>query len=739
MFLFLINFVIFSVHAQVRMEDFNSAMPFLLREANDVDADQVTCKHCKWSGKKSALFQHLSKKSDCKSTHNWKRLKAEHNELKKIKKQAYNARHYANNKDTKRRYYQERREERISYQRNYDENNKEEKGTYYQENREERLHYQSNLDENNKEDKRNYYQENREDRLLYQRKYDEAHKDRKKEYRKLKAHYQKYNMVQIFQECDISHFKSHIEGRCGWNHYCSSHDYCWEEIEKQCTTCHDKLFKIKCQGRSRQYELNSLHCLNGCQVTCHLCGEFVTDFKYYLHFYVKGLNSNLKEKATLCPFRTYLEKENEEVNYTPCEICSNDEIQEKYNECIERIGVKYRYFVNEKTFEVTSIMTNGGRDILKCPFVGDDVQSTICLEDAIQKLVKRVNAGMKRWDNPEYTEPCLELDPRRSRHQTEFNLMCKLKKHIDLHTSDRVETHVVELTLVKTYTSQSDLEIIDTLIKTNVENFEQISKIKAIIPASECLGLKTHFRKSGEQQEPWLACVDPNLVTYPLPRHQWDIKRTDGKLLTATGEITKLKENLETISKEMKQMIQENKTLFMVIHTPEGALEEAAEFFEDLPIFPEWVTESKLLFTWSVKSILEEKQEPVKKSLIKGDFIQSKKYPSYSMNPILANLCECGCCVRGDIGAISKYSTVPVNGCSLPMKRSPLHAVNSHKDSKIELWRAMFNFAWTTLQPPNDSDSSITSSSESNSEGSENENADIEEEEEEDSEYCDDL
>ena len=682
-------------------------------KANDVDTDHVTCKNSKWSGKKSALLQHLRMKSDCKSTYNLKRIKAEHTELKKRKKRAYDALHYAHNKDKKKQYYQERREERTSYQRNYDEKNKEEKQLYYQENREERLQYQ--------------------------RKYDEAHKERKKEYRRLKAHYQKYNMERTFQECDIAHFKSHIEGRCGWDHYYSSHEYCWEEIEKQCTTCHENLFKIKCQGRcNKPYKLNSLHCLNGCQVTCHLCGEFIIDFKYYLHFYVKGVNSDLREKAILCPFRTYLENENEKVNYTPCEICSNNEIQEKNKECIEKIGVKYRYFVDEKTFEVTSIMTNCGRDILKCPFVGEDVQSTICLIDAIQKLGKKVNAGI-RWDNPEYTEPCLELDSRISRHKTEFDLMCKLKKHIDLHTSERVETHVVELTLVKPYTSPSDLEIIDTLIKTNMENFEQISKIKAIIPASKCLGLRDHYRKRGDHQEPWLAYVDPKHITYPVPRYQWDMKRSDGKLLTPTEELHKLEENLATITKEMKEMIQDNKTLFVVIHTHEGVLEEPTEFFEDLSIFPEWVTESKLLFTWSVKSILEEKHKPVQKSLIEGDFIQSKKYPSYLMCPILSNLCDCDCCPRGDIGAINEYSTVPVNGCSLPMKRSPLHAVNSRKDSKLELWRAMFNFAWKILQPSNDSDSSITSDSESNNEKSGNENTDIEEEEEEDSEYCDDL
>ena len=82
----------------------------------------------------------------------------------------------------------------------------------------------------------------------------------------------------------------------------------------------------------------------------------------------------------------------------------------------------------------------------------------------------------------------------------------------------------------------------------------------------------------------------------------------------------------------MKRLKDEKKTIYMIIQTHEGALDSSVEFFEQIPIFPDWIKEIKLLFTWSMKSILKEKNQYLQKSLIRGDYIQSQKYPSYIMN-----------------------------------------------------------------------------------------------------------
>ena len=132
-----------------------------------------------------------------------------------------------------------------------------------------------------------------------------------------------------------------MNGWCDWDRHCSSHNYCWEQIEKECTSCHENLFKLICQSY-KPYEINGLHCINGCQVTCNICGELIQNYEYYLHFYIRGVNSDLKEKASLCPYRTYLEIENEKAEYIPCEICSNVNIQLEYKKYVERIGVRYR-------------------------------------------------------------------------------------------------------------------------------------------------------------------------------------------------------------------------------------------------------------------------------------------------------------------------------------------------------------------------------------------------------------
>ena len=77
-----------------------------------------------------------------------------------------------------------------------------------------------------------------------------------------------------------------------------------------------------------------------------------------------------------------------------------------------------------------------------------------------------------------------------------------------------METHVVDLTLAEAYLSPDDLNIIDTLLKTNFENLEQVSKVRAINPA-ECLEFSTHYSRR-DRQEAWLAIVDPKYITEPV-------------------------------------------------------------------------------------------------------------------------------------------------------------------------------------------------------------------------------
>ena len=121
---------------------------------------------------------------------------------------------------------------------------------------------------------------------------------------------------------------------------------------------------------------------------------------------------------------SFLEIENEKAEYIPCKICSNVHIHLKYNKYIERIGVRY-----EKIFEETIIMTNSGRDILKCPYIEDNVESTICLNDAIQKLGMKVNVGIP-WDSPDYIRPCLS----QSYQETEQNLtLCYDRKTLHIN------------------------------------------------------------------------------------------------------------------------------------------------------------------------------------------------------------------------------------------------------------------------------------------------------------------
>ena len=114
--------------------------------------------------------------------------------------------------------------------------------------------------------------------------------------------------------------------------------------------------------------------------------------------------------------------------------------------------------------------------------------------------------------------------------------MWELKDQKDQHTSRRVETHVIELSLLTAYTSQSDLHDIDTLLKIDIENLEQVSKIQAIIPADKCLGFIRPL-------ENWLYYVNQKLITYPVNKHA-TFNGPDGKMLIGSEAlpIKKLKE-----------------------------------------------------------------------------------------------------------------------------------------------------------------------------------------------------
>lgn len=402
-------------------------------------------------GKSNAFLKHLRMKPVCASMYEMQSVYAERDQLKKSRKEQYDKMHYAKKLDKKRQYYQENKEQRLKYKKDY-----------YEKNKEQRLEY-------NKE----YYKENKEQRLEYQRKYDKTHKQQKKEYKKLKAHYRKYanNMHRIFQMHDISHFKSHNSGWCDWSKRDQNHDHCWENVTQQCNICHVAMFKLKCSVKwEKPYEINALHCISCTQVVCHLCGKCIQEYEYYLHFYINGVNSDLKDKAKLCPYRTYLDICKKQEKNFPCEICSDDEIQEKRKDFVKTVGIKYMNFLNEKTWEVTSRNSNPGKETLLCPCNQQDIQSTVCPHDAVTKLAKRINNG---FSSDRKVRLCFDYT-QCSRHRTKFDLMCDLKKHIELHEERRVETHVVELTLADAFSNLNDLDVIDTLLKLHMEKFEQV-------------------------------------------------------------------------------------------------------------------------------------------------------------------------------------------------------------------------------------------------------------------------
>ena len=102
------------------------------------------------------------------------------------------------------------------------------------------------------------------------------------------------------------------------------------------------------------------------------------------------------------------------------------------------------------------------------------------------------------------------------------------------------------------------------------------------------MGFDSHY-KHERPGDAWLAVVDPKFITTPVTSHP-ERKYIDDP----------------EINSMMNKLKEEKKTVYMVIHTKDGLLENPVEYFEELPLYPGWVTKGKLLFTFSVKDILNE-------------------------------------------------------------------------------------------------------------------------------------
>lgn len=619
--------------------------------SSNEELQYTKCMECNWRGK--ALLKHLRMKPSCKSKYDMPSLYAERLKLKKIKKQNYAKTQYAKKTDQKRQYYQE-----------------------------------------NKEKRNKYYEENKELRLKYQRKYDREHKQQKKEYKKLKSHYRKHagHMGNAFQLSDLKHFKSHVNGWCDWSKTDNSHDLRWENVNKQCRNCLLEMFQLKCRGKwNRTYEVNALHCLSCTQVMCNLCGECIDDYDYYLHFYLVGISSTLKEVAKMCPFRTRTYHDMEE-QYFPCAVCSNSQIQEERKKhtitvgTIIHNGIMYRNCVVPQ-----NSFANNSKKILVCPYTGKDETSTVCLKDAVANLEDKVNDGVK-WNEADFI-PLDSRYTRNLRHQTKFDHMCELNAHMKLHKERRVDVHVIELTLAEAYATTDDLRIIDTLLKVNLESYEQVVKVRSIIPAEKCLGLCTHYHH-WHSQEAWLAVVDPKHMSLTIGCYPEEREYPESTII-------------------MKKIREAKETLYMIILTHEGSLVNPVEYFEELPLYPEWVRKSKLLFTWNARSILKEENRSIQEALIRSNFIPSNRYPNYLMNLANSEICSCDCCFKSIVHGINDKHTIPDNGCLLPMYNSPLQEINSPNRKAAELWEVMFKFAWKKLNIADSTDTELTSESES--------------------------
>ena len=77
----------------------------------------ISCKMCNWNGKRIEFLKHLRMKSICAARYDMQFLVSEQGQLKKIRKQQYDKMHYAKTIEAKKRYYQDRREEKQEYYR----------------------------------------------------------------------------------------------------------------------------------------------------------------------------------------------------------------------------------------------------------------------------------------------------------------------------------------------------------------------------------------------------------------------------------------------------------------------------------------------------------------------------------------------------------------------------------------------------------------------------------------------
>ena len=168
------------------------------------------------------------------------------------------------------------------------------------------------------------------------------------------------------------------------------------------------------------------------------------------------------------------------------------------------------------------------------------------------------------------------------------------------------------------------------------------------------------------------------------------------------------------ITKEMAEMKESKKFLYLVVYTYENSIKNPDEYFEELPLFPEWVEKVKLLFTWSVKNIMEEEDKVVQEAIIRGHFVRSKRYPDYLMNFATSQICDCDYRSKHRVDAISNNNTTPNCGCSLPMLKSPLQLKEENTYSRRwgGRWEDIFKFAWKALHSSGDTDSSFSSDTE---------------------------
>ena len=652
--------------------------------------NDVQCKACDWIGKRNVLMTHLRTKPDCKSKYDLKSLDAENEQLKKLKKQEYNKSQYKKKseeiKAKSKQYYEMHKDKEQAQKRKHYEINKEEKKEYYEENRKERIEYQ-----------KQYYQDNKEERKEYQRKYDEDHKNKKKEYKQLLAHYKKLNdnglTENFFLLKGMKEFRIHVKGMCNWSEGETCHEYRWDIVDDKCWKCRETLFRfISKTSTNKPFKLNALHCIVCGNATCDICSLYIEIEKdqYYTHFYVDGVNSHLKEVGELCPYKTYLNVEDDKIMNFPCEICNNEEIQEKSKQFTQEIGKTYRNFIDEQTMETVSIKRSLGTNLV-CPYTGQDKTSAVSLTGAVIKLAENINDGIES-NHPDYIQLNEEINFD-FHTRTKFNHACQLKKNMDLHETRQIETHLIELGLKESYKDQKDLQIIEKLLKIKIESHSQVYRIGQIAPAERCLGFFIKSTWLRTNNGAWLVFCNPNDISEPITREKCDYLNDR---LDITDRMTKMKE--------------EKKLLYIVVLTLERNLANAIAFFENATTYPDWVDTSKLLFTWSVKMIMEEKDKKMQKSLIESDFIQSKIHPGYFMNIRFAGL-------SSDVdGIYDMMHTKPVRGCQLPVRRSLLDAENdSLTKSNRMYWERMFNFAWRSIQAYNESDTSISSETDSDS------------------------